>query len=153
LETLNQPSIYERAWKKLSVSGGSPYPSSGVFAGEVWHGTLTVALCEVEPRTAEEIDGWLAAPQVQGRLQHSVLLRGDWRSSLNNPDLLSSPAECIYVEMDPMRYDTRGPADRKTKDPASLYPNDAQMLGQTLAVIERPTVLHISSFSTLLTAV
>lgn len=148
LERLASPSPYEAAWQELSVCEGLPYPSSAVFASHVWQKSMTVALCENEPRTADEINGWLATPQVQTKLQHSALLPGDWRSSFANPDLLRTTSECMYIEMDPMRYDTRGPNDRKSKEMASLYPDDIELVAQRLATVSTPIVLQVSSFST-----
>jgi hypothetical protein len=143
----SEPCRFELAWKTLSVNNGFPYPSSAVFAAEEWKGSLTIVVCEADPRTADEIDGWLALPQQQSRFQHSILMRGDWRSSLASPLLLRTSAECIYVEMDPMRYDTRAEADRNSMDAASLYPDDIELLVQSLAGVDVPVVLHISSFS------
>jgi hypothetical protein len=147
LATIGTPCRFELAWKRLSVANGFPYPSSAVFAAEEWKGSLSIVVCEADLRTADEIEGWLALPQQQSRFQHSVLLRGDWRSSLSNPLFLRTPTECIFIEMDPMRYDTRVEADRNSTDPASLYPDDVDLLVQSLAKSEVPVVLQISSFS------
>ncbi len=148
LGNLNNPSSYELAWRNLSVRAGLPYPSSAAFAVELWKGGISVALCEADSRTADEIEGWLADPQVENKLQHNVPLRGDWRASLISPLFLKSGAVCIYLEMDPMRYDTRPYADRKSTDPATLYPDDIEMLIQHIANVVTPIVLQISSFST-----
>jgi hypothetical protein len=147
LGIVNAPCRYELSWKRLSVNDGFPYPSSAVFAADEWKGVLTIAACEADPRTADEIDGWLALPQQQRRFQHSVLLRGDWRSSLSNPLFLGTPAECVFIELDPMRYDTRAAADRRSTDAASLYPDDVDLLVHSLARVDVPIVLQISSFS------
>lgn len=147
LSTIDAPCRFEMAWKRLSVGNGFPYPSSALFAAEEWKGSLSVIVCEADPRTADEIDGWLALPQQQSRFQHSTLLRGDWRSSISNPLFLRTPTECLYIEMDPMRYDTRVQADRNSTEPASLYPDDVDLLVQTLAITKVPVVLQISSFS------
>jgi len=148
LGTLNNPSGYELAWRNLSIWAGLPYPSSAVFAVESWKGDISVALCEADSRTANEIEGWLVNPQVEEKLQHHVLLRGDWRGSLKSPLFLKSSADCIYLEMDPMRYDTRPYANRKSTEPATLYPDDIEMLAQHVACVDKPIVLQISSFST-----
>lgn len=47
-----------------------------------------------------------------------------------------------------MRYDTRAIADRNRVDTASLYPDDVELLVQSLANVAAPIVLQISSFST-----
>lgn len=39
LGTINAPCRYELAWKRLSIDGGLPYPSSAVFATEMWKGS------------------------------------------------------------------------------------------------------------------
>lgn len=148
LGTLNHPSSYELAWKNASVCAGLPYPSSAVFAAELWKGEISVALCEADARTADEIDGWLATPQVATKLRHNTLLRGDWRASIASPIFWEAGAECIYIEMDPMRYDTRPRAERKSTDPATLYPDDIEMLVERLASVSIPAVLQLSSFST-----
>ncbi len=147
LRSLQAPSQYESAWESLSVEKGIPYPSSIVFATEVWKEKLSVSLCEADPRTADEIDGWLGSPQQQDRFEHSVLLRGDWRSSLANPLLFRNDVECIYFEMDPMRYDTRSQSNRKSTNPANLYPDDIEKVIQHLPSTI-PVILQISSFST-----
>lgn len=147
LTTSSPQSRYESSWKRLSVINGFPYPSSAVFAAEQWKGSLSVVVCEADPRTADEIDGWLALPQPQSRFQHSVLLRGDWRTSLSNPLFLRTPTECIFIEMDPMRYSAKVLADRNSTDPASLYPEDVDLLVHSLVSVDVPVVLQISSFS------
>lgn len=147
LSTVETPCRYELAWKRLSVENGFPYPSSAVFAAEEWKGSLSVCVCEVDSRTADEIDGWLSLPQQQSRFRHSTLLRGDWRSNILNPLLSRTPTECIFIEMDPMRYDIRAEVDRKSTDPASLYPEDAELIIQSLENCKVPLVLQISTFS------
>src|SRR4051794_29960294 len=69
LTHLEYPIPYEAAWKKLSITNGLPYPSSAVFACDVWKKPLTLALCEYDPHTANEIDGWLSTPHTLERLQ------------------------------------------------------------------------------------
>jgi len=107
LAHVQNPNIYESAWHRLSVSSGLPYPSTAVFASAVWQGVISLALCEASPHVADEIDGWLNGPAVEQRFAHSVLLRGDWRTAVASPLFTRPSSECIYIEMDPMRYDSR----------------------------------------------
>ncbi len=154
LAALDRSSRYEAAWKQLSITNGLPYPSSAVLACETWKKPLTLALCEYDPNVASEIDGWLSMPQTEDRLQPSPVLRGDWRCLVCSPLVLNTSQQCIFVEMDPMRYDSRrkrsnvDPNGRKNCDPQSLYPEDIERLVTLLTDIETPIVLQISSFST-----
>lgn len=154
LANLAAPTVYEAAWKRLSTEDGLPYPSSALLVAEIWKKSLSLALCEYDTHTANEIDGWLRSPRMRERLHQSVLLRGDWRCLACSPLVLTSSQECLYLEMDPMRYDSRrkwsdaSPDGRKNCDPQSLYPEDIERLVTLLDEIERPIVLQISSFST-----
>ena len=148
LAELPQPTSYEVSWARLSGPNGVPYPSSCVFAADVWDGDLTCALCEADPSTAEEIDGWLGATSTQESIQHSILMKGDWRVAAKSPEFTRTSSECIYLESDPMRYDPRVFADRQSTVPSSLYPEDIDLLGDSVAGIDTPLLVHISSFST-----
>jgi len=138
---------YETAWKQLTVKDGIPYPSSAVFTQHVWKKPLSLSLCEQSMAVADEIDGWLGGSQVRSRIAHCLLLRGDWRSSVRSPLCMDSKSACLYIEMDPMRYDSREIGARKRSDPASLYPEDISLLLDVLKNEARPVVLQISSFS------
>lgn len=148
LANLQQPTAYEVSWARVTGPNGIPYPSSCVIAADTWNGELTCTLCEADFNNANEIDGWLGLPSTQERVQHSVLLRGDWRAAAVSPEFLRSESQCVYLESDPMRYDNRDAANRKSKDPQSMYPEDIDLLGQQVASIDCPLLVHISSFST-----
>jgi hypothetical protein len=139
--------LYENAWLDLSVEDGIPYPSSALFAQSVWKKPISLALCEQATTVADEIDGWLKGPAVCDRYVHGVLLRGDWRAGIDSPFCMKTDCACVYIEMDPMRYDHRESGKRKQSDPASLYPEDLTHLTRLLTNEARPVVLQISSFS------
>lgn len=148
LSHLPQPNAYESSWCRVTGPNGVPYPSSCVFAADAWRGDLTCTLCEADSSKADEIDGWLGLASTQQRIRHSILLRGDWRTAAASPDFLRTDSQCIYLESDPMRYDNRDAANRKSKDPQSMYPEDIDLLGQVVAETDSPLLVHISSFST-----
>lgn len=148
LSELEKPTVYESAWRKNSGPNGMPYPSSILFAKEVWEGQLSCSICEASPVVAEEINGWLGSVNVQESLQHSVLIRGDWRAAASSPEFLRTEASCVYVECDPMRFDNRELSERKSKDPQSLYPEDIEHIGNCLASVNKPLLVQVSSFST-----
>jgi hypothetical protein len=145
-------SVFESAWFALSPNGGLPYPSSAALSSaalslEVWRSALSLALCEASGAVADEIDGWLGTRETRERVKHSVLLRGDWRNAAAGPLFLDPDADCLYVEMDPYRYDRRDRTVRKTTDPATVYPEDLNHLARALGKEDRPLVLQLSSFS------
>lgn len=143
----DRSSVYESAWHMISPNRGLPYPSTALFAPQVWKTRLTLALCEASVPVADEIDGWLGTREVRERVAHSALLRGDWRTWVPGPLFISPDADCLYVEMDPYRYDSRDRTVRKSTDPATVYPEDLTLLAQAFGKEERPLILQLSSFS------
>jgi hypothetical protein len=148
------PSAYEIAWRSLSLSDGVPYPSSAQLVCRTWSGDLSLALCEYEHSVSTEIEGWLDLPQTKDRSVTSVLMRGDWRVSIGSPLVKNTEHECIYIEMDPMRYDSRRKRTqefikgRKTSDPQAVYPEDMEGLMAHLSGVTEPIIIQLSSFST-----
>jgi hypothetical protein len=140
-------SVFEEAWFALSPTRGLPYPSSALLAQHVWRSKLSLALCEASLPVADEIDGWLGCREARERLAHGVLLPGDWRGSARGPLFLDVDADCLFIEMDPYRYDSRVKSVRKKTDAATVYPEDLTFLGQHLAAENRPIILQLSSFS------
>src|SRR5262249_42174431 len=106
-------------------------------------GRLTVSSVDV----ADEIDGWLGTRAVRVQVQHSVLLRGDWRNAAMGPLFINPNADIVYIEMEPYCYDSRDQNVRKTTDPATVYPEDLILLAQSLSAEERPCLLQLSSYS------
>lgn len=150
LTSLPNPTAYESAWKLLNVVSGLPYPSTAAFATRLWPAKgISISLCELDAETADEIEGWFSCEEVQRHFSHKVLLRGDWRASIQSPLSWSNTgADCIFIEMDPMRYDATCKPPRGTTQPYNLYPEDLELLCQKLPSGAEKVVLQISSFST-----
>lgn len=144
------PTAYESAWKLLSVFSGLPYPSTAAFVTQLWAAKqISISLCEFDSKTADEIEGWLSGEEPQRHFSHKVLLRGDWRASIQSPHSWNdSGTDCLYVEMDPMRYDASRKPPRETTQPNNLYPEDLELLCQNMPRDAEKVVLQISSFNT-----
>lgn len=143
----DRSSVFETIWHSLAPNLALPYPSSALFVYKFWKTHLSLGLCEASGPVADEIDGWLGTREVRERVAHSVLLRGDWRAAATGPLFVNSDADCLYVEMDPYRYDSRDRTVRKSENPATIYPEDLTLLANVLNKEERPVVLQLSSFS------
>jgi hypothetical protein len=162
LKSQTNLSYYESAWKALSNESGVPYPSSAVFMTEFFgNKTLSISLCEFDSRTAAQIRGWLCDDSVSRIFSHHVLLEGDFRFSIRSPltwnDVKKS--DCIYIEMDPMKYDARRKLppnhpkgekipkeNRVSTDPQILYPEDIELILRELPSAPQPIILQVSSF-------
>lgn len=137
-------SCYEEAWSALSCRAGLPYPSSALFAREVWSGPLAVTLCEANDDTADEIAGWLSLPETQARIL-GELCRGDWRARFEQ-GIDATGANAIFIEMDPMRFE-HNPQPIGRADRAVLFAEDLELVVEAVQGIEQPVVVQISSFS------
>ncbi len=146
-EAAERGSVFEEAWFALSPGAGRPYPSSAALVQHVWRSKLSLTLCEASLPVADEIDGWLGSREVRARIAHSALLRGDWRGAATGPLFLDPDADCLYIEMDPYRYDSRRKGVRKQTDTATVYPEDLTLLTHIVDAEERPIILQLSSFS------
>jgi len=150
LANLPNPTVYESAWKLLDVVSGLPYPSTAAFATRLWPAKgISISLCEFDSKTADEIEGWITCDDAQRHFTHKVLLRGDWRASIQSPlSWGNSDADCLYIEMDPMRYDATRKPPRETTQPHNLYPEDLELLCKKMPQQAKKVVLQISSFNT-----
>jgi hypothetical protein len=148
LGNLERPSIYEQHWKSLAVKSGLPYPSSAVFFASLWPANQgSIAICEFDATTANEIDGWIVNDDIADRFLHHVVFQGDWRYSIRSPQIWNNTAECQFIEMDTMRYSIDLRAERKKSQPATLYPEDVELLLSQIPSSPKCTVIMISSFS------
>ena len=139
-------STFEWVWRQLSIQSGLPYPSSAVFAWNLWPRELSLLLCESNPDTATEIQSWLATPETQARLKEKNLRRGDWRSCFV-ADVRSTPqADVSYVELDPMMFERRNPASEESRNEAKLYPDDLPRLIDAFHDVETAIVLQVSTY-------
>lgn len=148
-EPARRNSHYESAWHGLSVRQGVPYPSSAALAVKIWPSErrrLSLLLCENDRSVADEIEGWLALPEIAENVPHRVLHRGDWRARFSQPLAMSSPLpDAIFIEMDPMRFESHPPAHAEG---ATLYAADLRTIVTNLENLRGvPTVLQNSSFS------
>lgn len=148
LANLERPSIYEQHWKSLAVESGLPYPSSALFFASIWPANQgSIAICEFDATTFNEIDGWIINEDIADRFLHHVVFRGDWRDSIRSPQIWNNTAECQFIEMDPMRYSFDVRAKRKKTESSTLYPEDIELLLSQIPSPPKCTVLMISSFS------
>lgn len=148
LENHQNLSKYETAWKSLTVDAGLPYPSTAAFATKLSKAEgISVGLCEYDSQTADEIEGFLSNDDLAGHFSHAILFRGDWRGAIQSPSIWNNTADCLYIEMDPMRYDTTNHT-RKTTHPYNVYPEDLHTLLGSLPQTPKATVVQLSSFST-----
>jgi hypothetical protein len=155
-------SPYEIAWKALSNEAGVPYPSSAVFMTKLWESKpILISLCEYDARNFEEIEGWLSDDLLSKFFLHRVSFQGDFRHSLQNPTLWQNGADsdCIYIEMDPMKYDARRRLPntwpktkkmpdgyRRNTDLQIIYPEDMEHILHNLPSSPKGVILQISSF-------
>jgi hypothetical protein len=144
---IRQETNYEKAWLSLSPERG--YPSTALFATKGWEkGKISIALCETDGLKVREIAEWLTEADARKHFSSCALFPGDWRNSLRNFSFWRKGADCLYIEMDPMRYSLK---DRKRKDvSANVHPNDLRLLVRHLRKKKASIVLQISTYSTLL---
>ena len=99
-----QGTVYEQAWEKLAVEQVE-YPTSAMFVRHLWHGPLSMVLCETDGPTADDIFEW------QRTLRHEPseieLHRGDWRRRLREE---LPRAEAHLVSFDPYMIMGENPA-------------------------------------------
>jgi hypothetical protein len=139
-------SLYERSWRSLSSRCGLPYPSSAVFARDVWPRKLSLLLCEIEPQVAKEIESWLRLPEVSSRLDGNLLHQGDWRTGLVRDAISRFHPDVILTELDPMQFERRNPTAEDARKGGLLYPDDVSRIGAALQDVTVPVVLQISSY-------
>lgn len=141
-----QDTVFERAWHSLSPVSGLPYPSSAVFAQQIWKKHLSLLLCEINKQVADEIDGWLGSPEVVQRLREARLHRMNWRDAFQDT-LPAGDADIILIELDPMRYEHHPPNQCSRNDGGVLFPEDIELILDAVEGLTVPIVLQISSFS------
>lgn len=142
----NAASVYEKCWLLCSSRLGLPYPSSAVFAQNLWPHKLSLFLCEANQTTVKEIDGWLNLPEVKERLDKFLVHQGDWRNGLTAIAFAESNTDVHFVELDPMQFERRSPANENSRNGALLYPDDIDRLVQCFRSIEKPIILQLSSY-------
>lgn len=146
LAKLGFPSNYECALKKLLLGKHDQYPSSAVFVGSVWDGSLSLSLAEMEEAKASEIQDW-TKEEDQKRIAHKNVFQMDWRKAIISKDFFRKEAKCTYLEIDPMKYYSLKNSERQSTDEGSLYPEDIEHILSNSHQITS-IIIQISTYST-----
>lgn len=134
-------SRYEQAWRVLSQTLPSEYPSSAAFVRHCWPGGLHLLLCEADQTAADDIQQWLLGHN--DCITSSELHRGDWRQRLARP--IPCDSEAYYVSFDPNMYDRH---DVRLPKPENMYSGDVDIIGGMIGRLPgAPIVVQLSTYS------
>ena len=134
-------SAYEHAWRLLTQSLRSEYPSSATFVRHCWESDLHLLLCEADPTTADEIASWLSS--LDERATSFELHQGDWRERFARAMPTAFDAYCI--SFDPNMYDRH---EVQSPKPENMYPSDIATVGKTIGTLQgTPILIQLSTYS------
>ena len=144
-------SVYEKAWKRiLARQRKEGYPNSAAFVKEVWEGSFSLLLCEIDPPTIAELKPWLRRVQKSPECENSKLFQGDWRKRFDEG--LPSASEVglrdgslTLVSFDPNMYDRHGPPQRRK--PENMYPPDLSAIVDAIRDLRGGVIIQLSTYS------
>ncbi len=154
-----QNSRYEQAWHQRVPGDETLYPSSAVFAEQVWGGRLAYLLCEQDVERAEACREWLQSQEDANRAVAIETYPADWRQRFerfakfpltrlkrDKATIKEVDPTAIYVSFDPnMVSGHRGVGKRNVYN---MYPEDMDKIWIALQPLEhRPAILQIATYS------
>lgn len=144
-----QGSAYEKAWQTLAPNSVDGYPNSANFVRTIWQGDFSMLLCEINPKTADEIDCWLPEVRSLPNCKKADLHRGDWRNTFKKglptlKDMGLADDALTLVSFDPNKYNIAGDPKQLDND---MYPVDLGEVITSLRALEGGVLVQLSTYS------
>jgi hypothetical protein len=131
-------STFEQTWKDLSGVPRVEYPTSAMFASQLWPGPLHMVLCEKDEASAEQIIEWRATLPSNTQVE---VHGGDWRPRFRR-DFPRSQA-CL-VSFDPYVIVRENPAETKA---GNMYLCDLiRAASAILEIRSGPLLVQLSTY-------
>ncbi len=137
-------SAYENAWQALAT-GSSGYPNTAAILDQIWPGTYSMLLCEIDADTARDLKAWGEEIKRNGRCQSLEIAENDWRGRLSQGVVTGVGLKLIAF--DPNKFDRHGPPARSNPRPEHMYPRDLELAAAFASRMVGTTLLQLSTFS------
>ena len=145
-----QESKYELVWQTLAPNPTDGYPSSANLVQHIWHGNLSMLLCEINRTTADAIDAWLPEVRDLSNCRRADLVQGDWRDTFNQGlpslgDMGLAGDALTFATFDPYMISTR--RHRYCENKGNMYPQDIDRVARALDSFSGGVLIQLSTYS------
>jgi hypothetical protein len=137
-------STYERAWDRLLQDrpADSGYPNSAAFLTHLWKSSYSLLLCEVDPRTADELKAWSKPISLSPYCTGVEVYSGDWRDRFKKG--FSVVGDFVFFSFDPNMFNRNTVATPKSEN---MYPADLEILVSAVQDMHQSVIVQLSTFN------
>ena len=134
-------SRYLMAWRNLTATEPTNYPSTAAFTEQLWDGPLNFLLCESNPETVASIQSWLDTDPGGGHIQHRDVAFGDWRTRFGHG--LIEAGDLSLLSFDPYMFNRHGPTPKR----GNMWPDDLDIVINSISNFLGPTLIQLSTYT------